>query len=86
MIEFNIRKILNIVVAVFFAVLAVKLFIWLLPIIIIVILANYIYKSIKNINFRQKDEEVEEIKRTKTKNTSKTKNKKIIIIDEENND
>ena len=83
MIEFNIRKILNIVVAVFFAVLAVKLFIWLLPIIIIVILANYIYKSIKNINFRQKDEEVEEIKRTKTKNTSKTKNKKIIIIDEE---
>ena len=86
MIEFNIRKILNIVVAVFFAVLAVKLFIWLLTIIIIVILANYIYKSIKNINFRQKDEEVEEIKRTKTKNTSKTKNKKIIIIDEENND
>ena len=45
-----------------------------------------INKSIKNINFRQKDEEVEEIKRTKTKNTSKTKNKKIIIIDEENND
>ena len=86
MIEFNIRKILNIVVAVFFAVLAVKLFIWLLPIIIIVILANYIYKKIKNISFIKEDEEVESIKRTKTKNTSKTKNKKIIIIDEENND
>ena len=84
MIEFNIRKILNIVVAVFFAVLAVKLFIWLLPIIIIVILANYIYKMIKKISINIKndnDEEVEKIKRSKKKETSK--NKKIIIIDEE---
>ena len=84
MIEFNIRKILNIVVAVFFAVLAVKLFIWLLPIIIVVILANYIYKMIKKISINIKndnDEEVEKIKRSKKKDTSK--NKKIIIIDEE---
>lgn len=84
MIEFNIRKILNIVVAVFFAVLAVKLFIWLLPIIIVVILANYIYKMIKKISINIKndnDEEVEKIKRSKKKETSK--NKKIIIIDEE---
>ena len=82
----NLRRILNILVAIFLAVLAVKLFIWLLPIIIIIILARYIYKFIKNLKIVQEDDEIETIKRNKTNRTTKNKTKKIIIIDEENND
>ena len=85
MIEFNIRRLIHILIAVLLSILAVKLFIWLLPIIIIIILANYIYKMIKriHINIKENDDTVENIKRSKTRNTSKTKTKKIIIIDEE---
>ena len=88
MIEFNIRRLIYIIVAVLLSVLAFKLFIWALPIIIVIILANYIYKIIKkiHINIKEDDDTVENIKRSKTRNTSKTKTKKIIIIDEENND
>ena len=90
MIEFNIRRLIYILIAVLLSVLAVKLFIWALPIIIIVILASYIYRIIKriniNINIKKDDEEVETIKRSKKSNTSKSKTKKIIIIDEENNE
>ena len=86
MTEFNIRRLIYITVAVLLSVLAFKLFIWALPIIIVIILANYIYKIIKriHINIKEDDDTVENIKRSKTKNTSKTK--KIIIIDEESND
>lgn len=87
--EFNIRRLIYILIAVLLSVLAVKLFIWSLPIILIVILASYIYRIIKriNINIKKDDEdEVETIKRSKKSNTSKSKTKKIIIIDEENNE
>ena len=85
MTEFNIRRLIHILIAVLLSILAVKLFIWLLPIIIVIILANYIYKIIKriHINIENDDDKVENIKRSKTRNTSKTKSKKIIIIDEE---
>ena len=85
MTEFNIRRLIHILIAVLLSILAVKLFIWLLPIIIVIILANYIYKMIKkiHINIENDDDKVENIKRSKTRNTSKTKSKKIIIIDEE---
>lgn len=88
MTEFNIRRLIYITVAVILSILAFKLFIWALPIIIVIILANYIYKIIKriHINIKEDDDTVENIKRSKTKNTSKTKTKKIIIIDEESND
>ena len=88
MIEFNIRRLIYIMIAVLLSVLAVKLFIWALPIIIIVLLANYIYKIIRrvHINIKEDDDTVEKIKRSSNKKTSKTKTKKIIIIDEESND
>ena len=88
MTEFNIRRLIYITVAVILSILAFKLFIWLLPIIIVIILASFIYKIIKkiHINIKENDDTVETIKRSKTKNTSKTKTKKIIIIDEESND
>lgn len=85
MTEFNIRRLIHILIAVLLSILAVKLFIWLIPIILVIILANYIYKIIKriHINIKENDDTVENIKRSKTRNTSKTKTKKIIIIDEE---
>ena len=80
MTEFNIRRLIYILIAVLLSVLAVKLFIWSLPIILIVILASYIYRIIKRINIiiKKNDEEVETIKRSKKSNTSKSKTKKII--------
>ena len=88
MTEFNIRRLIYITVAVILSILAFKLFIWALPIIILIILANYIYKIIKriHINIKEDDDTVENIKRSSNKKTSKTKTKKIIIIDEESND
>lgn len=85
MTKFNIRRLIHILIAVLLSILAVKLFIWLIPIILVIILANYIYKIIKriHINIKENDDTVENIKRSKTRNTSKTKSKKIIIIDEE---
>ena len=43
-----IKEILYIFIAVIISIIAVKLFIWLLPIILIAILALIIYSSIKN--------------------------------------
>jgi len=87
MIEFNIRRLIHIIIAILLSILVVKLFIWALPIIIIVILANYIYKFIKRINVKiEKEDEVENIKRRNTRKNKKPKSKKIIIIDEENNE
>ena len=42
-----IKAIIYILIAVFFSILAIKFVIWLLPIILIAILAYMIYKSIK---------------------------------------
>lgn len=64
----KLREVIYILVAIVVAILAVKLFIWLLPIILIIIVAGFIYNSMK----KHKNEDV------------KDKGKKIIIIDEEN--
>lgn len=69
----QLRKIIYIVVSIIVAILAVKLFIWLLPIILIAILALFIYNSMRK-------NEKENI------NTKKGKSKKTIIIDSEDND
>lgn len=68
----KLRDVIYIIVAVIFAIIAVKLFIWLLPIILIALLAYFVYKSMK----RDNDVSSEQSK-------SKSKKKKIIIIDEE---
>ena len=79
MIEFNIRRLIYIMIAVLLSVLAVKLFIWALPIIIIIFLAHYIYKKIKNSSIENKKDTWQ---RT-TKTTKVVKRNKKIIIDEE---
>ena len=43
----NIKQILYIILAVVIAIIAVKLFIWLLPIVLIIIVAFLIYNSMK---------------------------------------
>ena len=68
----TLRDIIYIVIAIVFAIIAVKLFIWLLPIILIALLAYFVYKHLK----KDKNDSSEEQK-------NKTKKKKIIIIDEE---
>lgn len=73
----KLRDIIYIAVAVIFAIIAVKVVIWLLPIIIMALLAYFIYKSMKKTEVKPENEKKPE---------NKTKKKKIIIIDEENND
>ena len=63
------KDIIYILVAVIISIIAVKIFIWLLPIILIIIGTIYIYNKIK--------------KNTSYNNTSNKKNKKIVIIDSE---
>ena len=70
------RDIIYILVAILLSVLAVKLVIWLLPIIIIAILTYFIYKKIK----KSDNSDTWERKNTDTKNPKKNKR---IIIDEE---
>lgn len=43
----NIKQILYIILAIVIAIIAVKLFIWLLPIVLIIIVAFLIYNSMK---------------------------------------
>ena len=63
-------------VAIMVSVIIFKLFIWLLPIILIAILAFYIYRAMKsNRRFE-----------TSTNNSSTTKKKKIIVIDSDDVD
>ena len=64
------RKVVYITIAIIVSIIAVKLFIWLLPIILIAFLALYIYSAMESSNNKNK----------KTKDNNK---KKIIIIDEE---
>ena len=71
----DIKKIVYSVIAVLIAIVLVKLFIWLLPIILIGIIAYYLYTKMNNYS-----------KIKTNKNKSKNKNKKIIIIDEEKGD
>ena len=65
------------------SILLVRLFIWLLPIIIGLIIGYYIYCYFKNTLKKEPDIEVEKVSKKRVK---KSKNKKIIIIDEEKND
>lgn len=71
----DIKKIVYSIIAVLVAIILVKLFIWLLPVILIALLAYYIYTKMNNYS-----------KIKTNKNKSKNKNKKIIIIDEEKGD
>ena len=66
----NLRQIIYIIMSILLSILAIKLFIWLLPIILIAILALFIYNSLRKENRVYKKE-------------TKTNKKKIIIIDEE---
>ena len=68
------RDIIYLIIAILLSVVAVHLFIWLLPVILVLILTYYIYKSLK-IN-----------KKFRSSNTTTNNNKKkIVIIDSEDN-
>ena len=73
----KLREIVYILLSILFSILAIKLFIWLLPIILIIILAIFIYKKIKNI----KVDNNPKWEKT-TKETISKRNKKIIIDEE----
>ena len=64
------------------SILIIKLFLWLLPILIGLFIGYLIYDYFKNKN--TKEVEVEKVRSHSKKN--KKSNKKVIIIDEENND
>lgn len=69
----KLREIIYILVAIILAIVAFKLFIWLLPIILIALLAYIIYISMKKSRHINNDE-------------GRKKNKKTIIIDSEDNE
>lgn len=73
----KLREIVYILLSILFSILAIKLFIWLLPIILIIILAIFIYKKIKNIKVDNNP------KWEKTTKETIPKRNKRIIIDEE---
>ena len=61
------------------SILLVRLFIWLLPILLVFIIAFYIYTYVKD-KMNDKDVVIEKANKHKS---HKKKNKKIVIIDEE---
>ena len=67
----KIKNIIYIVVAILLSYLAIRFMIWALPFILVALLAYFIYEKL-----RVSDKNV----------NSKKKNKKIVIIDEENHD
>jgi len=74
----ELKKIINIILSILIAILVFKIFIWALPIILILLLAAFIYKKIKNSNINTNNWQ------KKSKETNKTvKKNKRIIIDEE---
>ena len=75
----DLKRVINIIISIIIAILLFKLFIWALPIIIIIFLAHYIYKKIKNSSIENKKDTWQ---RT-TKTTKVVKRNKKIIIDEE---
>ena len=75
----KLREIIYILISILFSILAIKLFIWLLPIILIIILAYFIYKKIKNIKVDNNPKWQKTYKET----TKTVKKNKKIIIDEE---
>ena len=77
----KLRDIIYILVAIIFSILAVKIVIWLLPIIIIAVLAYFIYKKLKKANIEDDNETW-----GRKNETRRPKKNKRIIIDEESND
>ena len=69
------REIINILMVIVFSILAVKFIFWIMPVILVLICSCYIYKFLKN-KFKQ-----EEKKPTKTYNTKKQKEIKIIDME-----
>ena len=72
----KVRDIVYLIMAVFVSIIAVKLMIWLLPVILIVLLACYLYGSMKRTDKKDFYQE----------SSSKNKKKKTIIIDSEDNE
>ena len=68
----KIKNIIYIVVAVLLSYLAIRFMIWVLPFILVALLAYFIYEKLKKSN--------------KNANSNKKKKKKIVIIDEESHD
>ncbi len=62
------------------SILIVRLFIWLLPILLVALIAYYIYDYLKDKLKKEDDIVIEKARKNKS---HKKKNKKIIIIDEE---
>lgn len=81
MIKDMLMRWLAILILIAISILLIKLFIWLLPILLIIFTVYLIYTSLK----KDKYDEVVVEKASKNK-VKKNKNKKIIIIDEEVND
>lgn len=71
----NIKRIVFLIIAILFAVLTVNFILWLLPFILIGIIAYYIYNKLTR-------NRVTIIKQENYKSNDKNQKKKIIIIDE----
>ena len=71
----DIKKIVYSVIAITISIILVKLFIWLLPVILILLIAYYLYTKMNDYS-----------KERNKKSKTNKKNKKIIIIDEEKGD
>lgn len=72
----KVRDIIYLIIAILLSVVAVHLFIWLLPVILVLILTYYIYKSLK-IN--------KKFNNSNNKSNTTNNKKKIVIIDSEDN-
>ena len=69
----KIRNIIYIVVAILLSYLAIRFMLWVLPFILVALLAYFIYEKLKTSNSNKEE-------------NSKKKKKKIVIIDEESHD
>lgn len=77
----QIRKIVYILVAIVCAIVVVNIFIWLLPVILVLIVAYYIYNLIRGCRYGS------DIDNKKNKKGKSNKiSKRIVIIDEEDSD
>lgn len=75
--EYQLKELIYLIIAIIIAVIAINILIWLLPIILIVILAYFIYSKMKHNRFKSTMYDQKE----KPKNN----HKKTIIIDSEDN-
>lgn len=68
----KIKDIIYLIIAILLSYLAIRFMIWVLPFILVALLAYFIYEKLKKSN--------------KNANSNKKKKKKIVIIDEESHD